>query len=437
MNSDPTTHSPSPTEVRNKRLPRRLSIAGLIVLIIFLAMAACTTHSPPVVRLPIMPPPAILPSVKLPPAEPPTMAPKMSVPKEPTDETETVRFTVVPRQARDATRTSVQSIELPRGSSIVINIPVDAEGEAADGSDIFRTRNYHNTAEDFLSTNLIHEGLRVKDRVKFEAMLRDLRDIGDEFRRRAELRAYSDPAVEVSMLDIAERLNRGELSRTEYAAEAFMLRSRLGWGLQVGDKRSDDELIDTAELIRAANISGNPAEYILQVNHLRVRNIKTSTRLLSNPKVRAFADRYEAVKEKYTDASSSDLACDAVQMTMRAKLIEVASGNVIWIGSHTVTELDNRQIELEIRYRRSVDNYESILDFVDSNNSREERVRRYDQDVVLPPFTYSTTVTDPRNLSATKCEASRRSQIDLRATHLELASRVVAELIGTIRISSE
>jgi hypothetical protein len=131
----------------------------------------------------------------------------------------------------------------------------------------------------------------------------------------------------------------------------------------------------------------------------------------------------------------SNLGCDAVQMTMRAKLIDVASGNVIWIGSHT--ELDNRQIELEVGYRRSVNNYESILDFVNSNNSREERLRRYDQDVVLPPFTYSTTVTDPRILSATECEASRRSQRDLISSRQELASRVVAKLIGTIRISSE
>ena len=373
------------------------------------------------------------------------MAPKLSAPAKPPDETAAVAFTVVPRSAPDPNRTTVQSVELRPDSSVVINIPVDRYRDTNAGSDLFRTKNYHNVVEDDVQSNLIRHGLVVKDRLKFEAILRDLRDTGAEFRRlyaaerlyATDLR-YPDPAIDVSMAELAARLERGDVSSTEYAEETYLLRSRLGMGLQVGARRSEDEVGDIADLIRAANVSENRANYILQVNHFRTEYVEVSIKLMSNPLLRSFADKYEAVKEKYTDATYSHLRCDAVQATVRAKLIDIESGDVIWIGSHTTTDLDGAQLELEVGYRREVSNYASILEFVDANNSREARLKRYEQGVTVPPFTYSTSVTNPPTiLSATECDLQRRTQRDVELAKRQLESRVVAELIATIRIADE
>ena len=160
-------------------------------------------------------------------------------------------------------------------------------------------------------------------------------------------------------------------------------------------------------------------------------------RLLANPVFRTFADKYQTVKDKYSEAGSTHFRCDAQQATISAKLIDVASGDVIWIGNHTVTEFDGREIELEVGYERSVNNYASILNFVESNNTGKARIRRYGQEVTLPPFSYSTVVTDPRNLSVTECELGSRTMSDLQRSSEELASRAVAELIRTIRVVSE
>ena len=382
------------------------------------------------------------------------MAPKLSAPVRPPDETAAVAFSVVPRSAPDPTRTSVQSVELRPGSSVVINIPVDGHDEtnagsatpvarANQGRALFRTRNYHNMVEDYVQSNLMLHGLVVKDRVKFEAIVRDLRDTGAEFRRLYDANRvwsgvrYPDPAIDASMAELADRLDRGDISSTEYAGEAYLLRSRLGMGLQVGARTDRDEVADIADLIRAANVSEDRANYILQVNLLRTNQVGASFKLLSNPLFRSFADRYTAVKEKYTDATYSHLRCDTIQASVRAKLIDIASGDVIWIGSHTLTELDGTELELEIGYRRSVSNYASILEFVELNNSREERLKRYEQDVTVPAFTYRTTVTNPRVLSATECDLKRRTQRAVELAEYRLASRVVAELIATIRIADE
>lgn len=406
-------------------------------------MVACTTPSPPVVRLPIAAPPQVLPSVTLPPAEPPDLAPKLSVPRKPQDEAETVRVNLVARQGRDPSTTSIQSIALPLASTVVINIPVEGESgpPTAGATDTFRTLNYHNDTEDSIQKALIQKRLRVIDRIKYEAVLRDLRDIGQEFRDwgLANAHIYPDPALAAGMGYIADKLARGELSATEYNTQVARTRGNLGIGLQVGSRRSidDAELVDAAELIRTAVVSGTAADYILQVNRFRGSVLTTSTRLLENPGFRAFAHQKEAVRKKYRDVTSSHFRCDSLQMEMQAKLIDVASGDVIWIGTHTVTELDGKPIELEISYSRVVDNYPAIVEFVDTKNRREERIRRFDQDVRLPDFTYTTTVTDPQIVSSIVCETSKRRQHDMRSAFQELTDRLITELIGTIRVSSE
>ena len=366
------------------------------------------------------------------------MGPTLAVPERPVDESASVVFEISPRPSSDPNRSSVQTRDLRRGSSVVINIPtaMSARGSAHD-ADLFRTRNFHNEIEDSIQTALIDHGLVVKDRLKFEAILRDLRDVGSNWPPLDawNTRRYADPAVEAAMDDLAAALDRGDLSSAEYAGQVFRYRSRLGMGLQVGENRAEDEIADTADLIRAANVSENRADYILQINALRIRTLPIPDHLFSYPTFRAFADEHEAVRAKYADPRSAYFRCDAVQATISVKLIAVSSGDVILIGDHAVTDLDNKKIEIEVGYRRRVDNYASIVAFVDRNNRIDERVRRYGHDVTLPPFSYSTQVAEPRILSATKCDAAGRMESENDEIGRELANRAVAELIRTIRVA--
>ena len=366
------------------------------------------------------------------------MGPTLAVPERPVDESAAVVFEISPGPSSDPNRSSVQARDLRRGSSVVINIPtaMSASG-SAHGADLFRTRNFHNEIEDSIQTALIDHGLVVKDRLKFEAILRDLRDVGSNWPPLDtwNTRRYADPAVEAAMDDLAAALDRGDLSSAEYAEQVFRYRSRLGMGLQVGENRAEDEIADTADLIRAAHVSENRADYILQINALRSRTRPIRDPLFSYPTFRAFADEHEAVRAKYADPRHADFRCDAVEATISAKLIAVSSGDVIWIGHHAVTELDDKKIEIEVGYRRGVDNYASIVAFVDRNNRIDERVRRYGHDVTLPPFSYSTQVAAPRILSATKCDAAGRTESEIDEIGRELANRAVAELIRTIRVA--
>ena len=258
--------------------------SSVLIVLTLVTITACTTHSPPTVRIPISPPPQVLPSVNLPPAEPPAaLAAKLSTPEKPQDDRETVRFAVVIRQGHDPTRSTVQSVELPKESTIVINIPLDATSRSTEDSERFRTKNYHNETEDSIQAALIRRGFKVKDRVKLEALSRDLRDLGHEFRDSAQVRnayLYPDPAFGAAMSHLANRLSRGELSSSEYDRQVARHRSQLGLGLQVGDRRTNDEseLVDSADLLRAAAVNATQADYILQVNRFLPREQKTSLR---------------------------------------------------------------------------------------------------------------------------------------------------------------
>ena len=408
------------------------------------------------------------------------MAAPIALPGRPSDQEDTIVFTVA---AREAPQPLFQkSGRVPRGSSIVINLPNDLPSKAQDDapgpSDPFETRNYHHSDEDQVERQLMANGLNVKDRSRFEAIVRDLRDtyIGCQGRYGEVLSGrIEDVCFDIGNFDIETpaailRLPGGtqdQISMEDYMAymedyveglghltprllrikaeSALEYRRRTGLALQFGTTpRENNEIADLPDLLRAATVYPG-ADFILIVNELSVESGQESVVPLHlSPELRAFADAHPAVTEELLHPSGGRLSCDGMEVLVEAKLIDVASGTIVWTGSHTATSLDDVPIEVEVTHVRAVSNYDEIAAFVESQNRGSRRIERYGQTIRVPPFEYGTTV-GVRDRSPTACEYSEggspgadgeRGDTDgaQGGSNLErsLVDRALAELIGTV-----
>ena len=371
-----------------------------------------------------------------------SMAPMMPMPPMEPPHLDSITFQVVTPAVSNVEENAVLSVgaNISPGSSIVIDVPTDFRAFGQNGSRVtdFSTRNYFNFAEQAIERQLIRNGFVVKDRSKFEAILRDLRsqDAGNNFR------SNFDPAIQPLLRDLEEDLERGEITDEEYASRVRELRNRFQI-FQPSGQRSENEMVDTSEVIRAASASEIKAGYILQISGFETQSIREeSIYLLSDPQFRGFLDRYPEARQEFSREEKSYFSCDVLQASLDAKLIEVETGNVAWIGSHTVTELDTAgntaNITLEVRYERRCSNCELIrqqVDFANTEDARIERARSKRDPVIDTPI-YATVVFGPTKTGGAQCSHENRLEPELERARRQLASRVARELVRTIRFSS-
>ena len=403
------------------------------------------------------------------------MAAPIALPDRPSDQDDTIVFTVA---AREAPQPRFQKPgQVPRGSSIVINFPTEPRDEPESGNK-FATKNHHNSYEDQVERQLMANGLNVKDRSRFEAIVRDLRDtyIGCQGRYGEALSGrIEDVCFDIGNFDIETPFaiprppgTQDQIPMEDYMAymedyveglghltprllrikaeSALEYRRRTGLALQFGTTpRENNEIADLPDLLRAATVYPG-ADFILIVNELSVQSGREAVVPLHlSPELRAFADAHPAVTEELLHPSGGRLSCDGVEVLVEAKLIDVASGTIVWTGRHTATTLDDVPIEVEVAHVRAVSNYDEIVAFVESQNRGSRRIERYGQTIRVPPFEYSTAV-GVRSRSPTACEYSvgghpgadgERGDTDgaqggSNQERRRLVDRALAELIGTV-----
>lgn len=317
-----------------------------------------------------------------------TTTPKIDMPSEP----QLLKVPVPPAQKTIAisinipkTKTSVSSESaimrrgavVKAGSSVVISVPSalqriqDASTHVKDvvNPDTketigFRTDGYFNVLEQYIERELIAAGFFVKDRSKFEAKLRDLRDgVGPANNRVAPVRAIAaqkvgdDKALSMDNLFDTGKQIFGELM-----------------SLFTG-KSSREELFDTAEVIRAAQDGAVSADYVLQVNDLSVRHYTGEQLILtSRPEVQAVLGENPGLRvgvaENKGDAIPAMLAQPWMLAHFNAKLINVKTGTIEWIGDHSVESLAVLEdgLSIDIGGRRLTENAKTVVDGIVSFN---------------------------------------------------------------------
>lgn len=336
----------------------------------------------------------------------------------------------------------------PPQASVVINVPSSIDSRrASDQSngpddDSFKTRNFYSAAEERIERELIRHGFRLLSRAKFEAKLREQRDAGaacDPWYRCPE---RLGDELRAAVEDLERDLEADEISRAEYAEEMAELgRSNLrsaGRSRQAGE----DELVDMSEVIRAAQsgAAGERADYILEVNRFNTNPDEKMTRVIDlrgHPDVRRFRNNH-AWTGDLTRSQDMILRCEQQMAELNAKLVEVQSGQVVWIGSHRVTESmlagEENTLIYEITASENVVNADRVRSFVRYQNSEPQLVARSGQPKPDVPDYEVVAALDGPVLTSGQCTINDRSQQKRAAVSTALAQEVAETLIKTIRV---
>ncbi len=214
---------------------------------------------------------------------------------------------------------------------------------APNNIELYNTSGYFNYTEQQIEKALMKLGYRVIDRSKFEAKLREQRRIATSMHASGVVR---------------ERVDRA----------AF------------------DQLRDISELVRAAQDGDIRSDYILQVNKVEIGKTYEEENLSINPEVEAFRDKYPAIAHEILKV----YRFPEYSAKFNAKLIDVESGRIVWIGSHEVTSRNvlGQDINVKFILRQYVNNEKQVRKFVDEQNTEEQRKIRGKDPVKLPEWQY-------------------------------------------------
>jgi len=259
-------------------------------------------------------------------------------------------------------------VTIKKGSSVVINIPSSnalCKEAKKDNQVGFCTDEYFNLLEQYVERGLMLANLTVKDRAKFEAELRGIRTQPDP--QKGSLAPYS------SILEnLKTDLDAGNISRDEYAQQALAFRDRLP---TLKTSKTTKELIDMPELLRAAQDGEVQADYILQVNDLSIAPYSGHVLQLANrPEVEAFLLKNPGLKlgkETKKDTICSTLKQSWAQAHFNAKLINVKTGEIEWIGDLTIDSLSvlKNGVFIYINVRKHPTNQNVIIESIKSHNN--------------------------------------------------------------------
>ena len=261
-----------------------------------------------------------------------------------------------------------------RGSSVVISVPDGVYKEASQKrvkvQSGFQTAGYFNVLEQYVERGLIGAGLHVKDRAKFEAKLRDLRDSGDVVRR-------ADNPYNAAFNHLRKDLDSGKLTREEYADQALALRDKMLDPSRTSKNR--EELTDISEVIRAAKDGDVVADYVLQVNELAVTHYKgVPMQLMNRKEVQEVLVGNPGLRLGRTGeegAIPTTLEQPWAQARFNAKLIDVKTGQIDWIGEYAIDSLSVLRdgVQIYIGVRKHVTNGESVVNRIEKYNKGIER----------------------------------------------------------------
>jgi hypothetical protein len=271
--------------------------------------------------------------------------------------------------------------EIKENSSVVISVPSwlsGANGEkevhpAEYSQNVFSTADNFHILEQFVEKGLLMSGFHVKDRSKFEAKLRDLRDADPDqwWRRRSP-----DSDVGALKEELDKALENDEITMEEYTEQLVQAREQLS-DKRYGKNRDKNEVSDISELIRAAQDGDVQADYILQVNDLEI-NFAPSTRKInikSFKETSSFLAENPGLRVEENDdvhALPATIPQQWMVAVFNAKLINVKTGSIDWIGEYSI---DSRAvvedgIQIHIDVRKEIENEREIEKQVAAYNDR-------------------------------------------------------------------
>lgn len=228
----------------------------------------------------------------------------------------------------------------------------------------FQTDGYFNKAEQQIEKSLLKKGFIVLDRSKFEAKLRD---------RRSEKTGTSyGVAKSAAIEDLEERREQNRITQQEYLEGLSNIDSEYQVREENASRNAgENELVDISELIRAAQEGDVRADYLLQVNNFDVKPITDRTIVLSrNPEVSQLIKTNPGLLDAMAVKGMNKVQRPGYFSYMNAKLIEVKTGAIVWVGEHRVESSNTEDINIDLIMKKQVNNRNEISQVINDHNDK-------------------------------------------------------------------
>ena len=240
---------------------------------------------------------------------------------------------------------------------------------------------------------LIAKGLNVLDRKKFEAKLRDSRDsVNNRIDDRLQAKSYREGYDEAKR-KIKIAFDAGEFSQDELRKKMAELESEFLIGSQGGRNRNEDEMSDTAEVIRAALLGDKDEvkpDYLLQMRLTFPETFPRPLVLKDRPEYAAFLAKnpeftglglYDPTKDSFDATQSTPRFPIRIQtpwyyVESEAKLIDIKTGSVLWIGSIRTQSNNIEEFQLAYTITRQLDREwaDSVSSGIDTYNNKLDQL---------------------------------------------------------------
>lgn len=288
----------------------------------------------------------------------------------------------IPRTGLDAQRlkegvTLKKDFGVPAAARVVISVPVEEqsresrmqdgvgpEAGVSHGLD-FRTTGYFSMAEQQIEKSLLEKGFQVQDRSKFEAKLR-------EQRSQPAGPGGENPAKLAEVQVVEEKKNAGEVTVDQWAEELKRIEKKYASGAaDAPGRRGKQELVDISELIRAAQDGEVQADFVLQVNTFQTQQLSDRiVELVTRPEVSALCLAHAGLRDALSGSGNAIVNQPGFFGMLNAKLIEVQTGFIVWVGEHRVDSERATELRILLPITKRVSNSEAINRAIRTYNDR-------------------------------------------------------------------
>ncbi len=279
----------------------------------------------------------------------------------------------------EATQAARRAADL-RAQGLAPASTTNAANAGAGALESFQTDGYYNEAEQQIETALIRRGFDVRDRSRFEATLRDLRDRGDaggqcfgsDFCRVAEA-----AGVDVARNQLRTQLENGDIEIGEYQRILEEV-NRRAIESAPGQRRTEDEMIDIAEVIRAAQSGTETADYLLQISLVQVEpSYDRQFEIGAFRETRDFMGRHPGLQLGNGEGQlPAAVPARWFRAEFNAKLMSIRTGSIVWLGNHELQSQDAEPLTITIDIERRVANGEAVLNAIRDFNGRGDQLIR-------------------------------------------------------------
>gem|GEM_PF-6237878 len=285
------------------------------------------------------------------------------------------------------------SISLKPSKSIIISVPrgekaaLEIGKESQDKNDVagYGSLGYFNKRETFIEDALLRQGFDVVDRSRFEAKLRDMRDRATNDRSWWSYRETLSEAQRKKISFLEKERDSDRLSPDDANRKIMRVLGENKDQSSVTGKSKEGrrEMSDISEVIRAAKADGDAkADYVLLINYLDViKPSQVNDSILSLNTIPEIKELVNSDKDLSWGGVKNDLTKTFSRVPigitipgyfakLSAKLIEVTSGKIVWLGDHTVNSLSATDVQFDIQITKEPTNFFQQKRLLDSHNTK-------------------------------------------------------------------